>query len=396
MDEEESYSLSSSSPKKTKAGDDVKKEDPKKRRLNPTDVNLPEGLSHTVELLRNELKFRNETIDALLTQINMLSQNNHKLSLINQDLRRQLDIYQNYQDSACNSNVTQMGESAPAEKLNNLPSPIPALNSSAQALNLPGPSQILLNLSSPTPALNSSAQALNLPSLTRILNPPDLGQNSVSKPLPDTLSSTSEVAPSRLYLKIVQQPPSQAIYQRILRPFPTVFLVGQLDSASNYFVEVTLLKKSISLGGGDGYQPVQWVRNGGSPLDGDRERNLVNGYAIFRKLKVLTTTSQQGAFFVLKFTLKRYVNNRVEIVPDVDSITSSTIEVFSHTLYLKTDAKAASKPRQTKKPKPSSADQKTSGESDSANLSSSSPASNSEDHESDEEVRQNSVVVESS
>lgn len=96
MDEEESYSLSSSSPKKTKAGDDVKKEDPKKRRLNPTDVNSPEGLPYTVELLRNELKFRNETIDALLTQVNTLSQNNHKLSLINQGKKAQQFVFTSF------------------------------------------------------------------------------------------------------------------------------------------------------------------------------------------------------------------------------------------------------------------------------------------------------------
>lgn len=57
---------------------------------------------------------------------------------------------------------------------------------------------------------------------------------------------------------------------------------------------------------------------------------------VFKKLKVLTTNSQQGTdFFLLKFTLKRYVDNVFETVPNVASIYSDPFEVFSHTLYLK-------------------------------------------------------------
>jgi hypothetical protein len=46
-------------------------------------------------------------------------------------------------------------------------------------------------------------------------------------------------------LKLIQQPPSQAVYQRILRPFPTVAIIGaNSKSYANFFVEVTLLKKN--------------------------------------------------------------------------------------------------------------------------------------------------------
>lgn len=56
---------------------------------------------------------------------------------------------------------------------------------------------------------------------------------------------------------------------------------------------------------------------------------------IFRKLKVLTTSAQQGALFVLKFVLKRYVDNILEPIPGVLPIYSTPIEVFSHSSYLK-------------------------------------------------------------
>lgn len=55
--------------------------------------------------------------------------------------------------------------------------------------------------------------------------------------------------------------------------------------------------------------------------------------AEFRKLKILSTTQQQGTLFRLQFTLKHYVGTNFCPIPGVVAF-SDTIEVFSHTLYL--------------------------------------------------------------
>jgi len=158
-----------------------------------------------------------------------------------------------------------------------------------------------------------------------------------------------------LYLRIVQQPPSQAVYQRILRPFPTIAIMG-IDKKvkyNNLFVEVTLLKQNLC----DGrhyarFQQVCLCKDGSAPLGGDK-RNMIGGQlmqrtelssvqddaliVVFRKLKILTTTPQQGgSLFLLKFVLKSYDNEKFQTVPLVDSVISEPVEVFSHTLYLKT------------------------------------------------------------
>jgi hypothetical protein len=153
---------------------------------------------------------------------------------------------------------------------------------------------------------------------------------------------------STLELRVTTQPPSQAVYQRILRPFPSVTIYGfnSATMCNNLFVEVNLLtqsdhdphvysnghntkgrveddKKALMIGG----QRVQRSEAGSSP------DTLV---VVFRKLKILTTTAQQGgAFFLLQFVLKRYVDNTFETVEGVPCAISQPIEVFSHTLYLK-------------------------------------------------------------
>src|SRR5207248_2547439 len=49
-----------------------------------------------------------------------------------------------------------------------------------------------------------------------------------------------------LELHVVQQPPSQAVYQRILRPFPTVVVKGvsNIKSWNNLFIECSLMKQT--------------------------------------------------------------------------------------------------------------------------------------------------------
>ena len=154
--------------------------------------------------------------------------------------------------------------------------------------------------------------------------------------------------PERFFLSIIEQPPSQAIYQRILKPFPTVSVSGIPESLrSNLYVNVTLVKQSPNSD--------TFTKCGGEPLEGDN-RNAVplssssasssaalsrdDAIVVFRKLKILTTSSQQGgADFVLKFSLQRLTQTASgqNVFEDLNipSVYSTAISVYSHTLYLK-------------------------------------------------------------
>jgi hypothetical protein len=123
----------------------------------------------------------------------------------------------------------------------------------------------------------------------------------------------------------VRQPPSRTVYQRILKPFPSVMLAGgnASDQAANnnLFVEATLLRSDS-----DVELPLC--------IEGNRIVRISNGvFATFKKLKILSTSQQQGTLFRIKFTLKRYIGNVFEQLP-TGVVISNPIEVFSHTLYL--------------------------------------------------------------
>eukprot|EP01119_Soliformovum_irregulare_P015772 TRINITY_DN4494_c0_g1_i1.p1 TRINITY_DN4494_c0_g1~~TRINITY_DN4494_c0_g1_i1.p1 ORF type:complete len:326 (-),score=84.37 TRINITY_DN4494_c0_g1_i1:265-1242(-) len=184
-----------------------------------------------------------------------------------------------------------------------------------------------------------------------------------------------------LELRVLQQPPNQAVYQRILRPFPTVAVLGvsSLGQNNNLFVEVSLLKQDEH-DAQTFYQGVYPISKSNSPLE--EKKNLIGGQlvqrseagsspdslvVVFRKLKILTTTAQQGgAFFLLKFVLKRYVDNSFETVPNVTCAISDPIEVFSHTLYLKGRPKTNSPSPRTAKRNASRAVKPEAGSGDNA------------------------------
>lgn len=93
------------------------------------------------------------------------------------------------------------------------------------------------------------------------------------------------------------------------------------EAQSNLFVEATLLRS-------DSDGELNQI------LDGSKVIRISTGvFATFKKLKILSTSQQQGTLFRLKFQLKRYVGNVFEII-DGASVTSNPIEVFSHTQYL--------------------------------------------------------------
>lgn len=118
-------------------------------------------------------------------------------------------------------------------------------------------------------------------------------------------------------------------------------------AANSLFVEVNLLVQDDH----NIHALYPNVSNFGKGIDGDKKNLMIGGQlvqrsesgsssdtliVVFRKLKILTTTAQQGgSFFLLKFTLKRYVDNQFEAVSNVIPVLSDPIEVFSHTLYLK-------------------------------------------------------------
>lgn len=98
-------------------------------------------------------------------------------------------------------------------------------------------------------------------------------------------------------------------------------LVGaNSDTANNLFVEASLIRS-------DSEQTLPLC------IEGTRIVRISGSIATFKKLKILSTSQQQGTLFRLKFTLKRYVGSVFEQVP-TPSVLSNPIEVFSHTLYL--------------------------------------------------------------
>ena len=162
-----------------------------------------------------------------------------------------------------------------------------------------------------------------------------ISMNSSSGSIPSKTSGYISSDPSIYQLRIVRQPPNRTVYQRILKPFPSVMLVGgpsnieQLTN-SNLFVEATLLRSDS-----EAELPLC--------MEGNRIVRISNGvFATFKKLKILSTSQQQGTLFRLKFTLKRYIGNVFEQIPSAVAITNP-IEVFSHTLYL-TDKQEAPPP----------------------------------------------------
>lgn len=187
-----------------------------------------------------------------------------------------------------------------------------------------------------SPAATSPSSVL----LPKTLSPPPLPQPSLpSKPQPQqqlqhqpqqiTTTTTTQCAKERdtgLKLIITKQPPSKTVYQRILKPFPTVLLKytdEQLKACneSNLFVEASLIRADTG-------------ENAKRCLEGTVVVKMTSSTAAeFRKLKILSTTQQQGTLFRLQFTLKHYVGTNFCPIPGVVAF-SDTIEVFSHTLYL--------------------------------------------------------------
>lgn len=125
-----------------------------------------------------------------------------------------------------------------------------------------------------------------------------------------------------LNLTLTNAPNSCIVYQRIVKPFPTVTVSNKLKNNGEYFVDVDLLdnknEEITELLGGTKRVAVPWN----------------HGSVTFRKLKVLVTSQQRGSLLRLRFSLKQVTAAGAVLLA---TVTSLPIEVVSHTQYLRKD-----------------------------------------------------------
>eukprot|EP01094_Clydonella_sp_ATCC50884_P007342 TRINITY_DN16519_c0_g1_i1.p1 TRINITY_DN16519_c0_g1~~TRINITY_DN16519_c0_g1_i1.p1 ORF type:complete len:586 (+),score=114.74 TRINITY_DN16519_c0_g1_i1:217-1758(+) len=122
-------------------------------------------------------------------------------------------------------------------------------------------------------------------------------------------------------IRIIEQPPSQTVYQRLLKPHPKVMLENA--TSDDLWVEARLIRQ-------DSEREIE-----GKCVDGTTTHHISRGkVAVFGKLKLMFTSQQQGTLFRLKFVLKRYTGTGFEEIPSGTAI-SNPIEVFSHSHYIK-------------------------------------------------------------
>eukprot|EP01089_Gocevia_fonbrunei_P007670 TRINITY_DN188_c0_g1_i2.p1 TRINITY_DN188_c0_g1~~TRINITY_DN188_c0_g1_i2.p1 ORF type:complete len:487 (+),score=64.81 TRINITY_DN188_c0_g1_i2:436-1896(+) len=173
------------------------------------------------------------------------------------------------------------------------------------------------------PSPSPSQNGMNTTSFTSQLFP-NTTYKAIS-PSPEAVPSKAIVAAlppqPKFKIRIARQPPAKTVYQRILKPFPSIMLESGHDAESNLFIEAELLRSDTDA---ELHQC----------LDGVKIVRISDGtFACFKRLKILSTSQQQGTLFRLRFTLKRYQGTSFEGV-DGCSIISNPIEVFSHTQYL--------------------------------------------------------------
>jgi hypothetical protein len=152
-------------------------------------------------------------------------------------------------------------------------------------------------------------------------DPPPGSHYRLLLPHPLSLSQSPNFQMGPFVVQLVVQPPTRVVYQRILKPYPTLHVLGPHQTVPNLYIEANLLRR-------DTLDELQY-------LDGTTLVRVWNGLATFRKLKITSTSQQAGTHFLLRFTLKRYDVAKFIVVPSTPAI-SDPIEVFSHSQYLKT------------------------------------------------------------
>jgi hypothetical protein len=140
------------------------------------------------------------------------------------------------------------------------------------------------------------------------------------------LSLAEAAYPNHWLLKVLDkgQPPSQTVYQRILKPAPAVILLPPVQDTSveyGFFIEVSLIRSDDNT-------------DLPSTLEGTKLIRIEPGQTTsFKKLKILSTTQQIGSLVRLKFQLKKANEGSFITLSGVNTV-SNPIEVFSHTYYL--------------------------------------------------------------
>ncbi len=155
-------------------------------------------------------------------------------------------------------------------------------------------------------------------------------------PAEATVSVGTPIEGARLVL--TTPPATNTVYHKLLKPFPTVTVEGVAD-LRKCFISAELFKA----------EPGGWPPKEQLPyLEGDRVIEIKDRAAVFRKLKINTTTTSVGTCFVLKFQLLRKVDSsNTVIVPGVVCY-SGPLNIFSHSSYLK-DSKPAAKAKEKRR-----------------------------------------------
>jgi len=178
----------------------------------------------------------------------------------------------------------------------------------------------LFDLNQPNPNSQSSSSAMidHISSNANNNNPPDIASQNFQEDI--NMDSPTQ----GLQLRLMRQPPAQCVYQRILKPVPSLMVVSdspqQNPLNATYFVEVSLLKSNSE-------------EELGSLLDGTKVVRVQGQFANFQRLKILQTSQQAATMFRLRFSLKKYVGNEFKFVPNA-VVYSNPIEVFSHSIYI--------------------------------------------------------------
>jgi hypothetical protein len=122
-------------------------------------------------------------------------------------------------------------------------------------------------------------------------------------------------------ISVVTHPPTETVYNRLLKPYPAVRITGEIAGRTNHFVDCTCVDANSHV-------EVPLCLQGTS-----RVKLLPTAFAQFKKLKLALTTQQQGCQFRLRFQLQTYHASGYVNIAGAEAY-SVPITVFSHTQYL--------------------------------------------------------------
>jgi hypothetical protein len=193
-------------------------------------------------------------------------------------------------------------------------------------------------MDAPSAPLSSAAVALDM---LGVAPPPRAAAAAAARDEPLTAEATltvgAPIAGARLVL--TTPPVANSVYHKLLKPFPTVTVEGVAD-LRKCFVSAELFKAE-----GGGRPPREQLPY----LEGDRVIEVKDRAAVFRKLKINTTTTSVGTCFVLRFQLLRKVDSANTVIVPEAVCYSGPLNIFSHSSYLKDSKPVKSKEKRRKR-----------------------------------------------